>query len=87
MNTNNMTQSISKTDFIGILTVVDPEAVGRIHVYAAKVRSDLAESVEDACDKIGLVFTDDDVDDIVYDLKRGRNSWFDERYCFEIVEI
>ena len=75
-----------------ILIVTNPEAIGSIHVYSAKCSQNLRNDVHaalielDLCDEHG---TDVDVviDEITNELEHGRNYWFNETYCFEVIPV
>ena len=77
---------------MNILIVTNPEAIGSIHVYSAKCSQNLRNDVIAALVELDLRVepsTDVDVviDEITNELEHGRNYWFNETYCFEMIPV
>lgn len=75
-----------------ILIVTNPEAIESIHVYSAKCSQNLRNDVRaalielDLCDEPGT-YVDGVIDEITNELEHGRNYWFNETYCFEMIPV
>lgn len=68
-----------------ILIVTFPEAGNLIHPYAKVIKNDLIEEVEEAFEELDIHVEPEVVEEIAIELEHGRNFWYDEKICFEIV--
>lgn len=77
---------------MNILVVTNPEAVESIHVYSAKCSQNLRNDVLAAFIELGLhvepgMDAGAVIDEITKELEHGRNYWFNEIYCFEVIPV
>ena len=77
---------------MNILIVTNPEAIESIHVYSARCSQNLRNDVIAALVELDLrVEPGEDVDvvidEITNELEHGRNYWFNETYCFEMIPV
>lgn len=70
-----------------ILVVTNPEATDSIHCYSAKMTGDTIWDVEQAFENLGIEVPVSDVEDIAHELSHGRNQWWNETYCFDMIYV
>lgn len=72
-----------------ILTVINRE-VPHPHAYVERYDGttvDLVMKIKDACFKLPLYITEDNINTIKDNLIQNGVYWFDENYCFEIISV
>lgn len=74
---------------VDILTVINRE-VQHPHAYVERydgTTADLIMKIKDACFKLPLYVSEDDITTIKDKLLQNGAYWFDENYCFEIISV
>ena len=77
------------TGNIDILTVINRE-VPHPHAYVERydgTTEDLIMKIKDACFKLPLYVSENDINTIKDNLIQKGVYWFDENYCFEIISV
>lgn len=75
-----------------ILIVTNPEINDPIHCYTAKCTDDMFFDVKTAFEELDIkvsenVIITELIEEIAQELICGRNYWFNETYCFEVVTV
>lgn len=71
-----------------ILIVTNPETCGdTIHVYTARCTDSMLFDVETAFEELGIEVPTSTVEEISNEMLHGRNYWFNETYCFEVIPV
>lgn len=81
-----MTHLLSKDSSIKVLTVINGEAEFP-HCYTARCTDDLKADVELAFKELLIKVDAKVVEDVVQELIHGRVYWYDELYCFDIIDV
>ena len=74
---------------VDILTVINRE-VQHPHEYVERydgTTADLITKIKDACFKLPLYVSEDDINTIKDNLIQNGIYWFDDNYCFEIISV
>lgn len=74
---------------VDILTVINRE-VQHPHAYVERydgTTADLIMKIKDACFKLPLYVSEDDITTIKDNLLQNGIYWFDDNYCFEIISV
>ena len=74
---------------VDILTVINRE-VQHPHAYVEQydgTTTDLIMKITDACFKLPLYVSEDDINTIKDNLIQNGVYWFDDNYCFEIISV
>ena len=74
---------------VDILTVINRE-VQHPHEYVERydgTTADLIMKIKDACFKLPLYVSEDDINTIKDNLIQNGVYWFDDDYCFEIISV
>lgn len=80
---------MTMTGIVDILTVINRE-VPHPHKYVERydgTTADLIMKIKDACFKLPLYVSEDDINTIKDNLIHKGVYWFDENYCFETISV
>ena len=80
---------MTMTGTIDILTIINREDP-HPHEYFERydgTTADLIMKIKDACFKLPLYVSEDDINAINDNLIHKGIYWFDENYCFEIISV
>lgn len=70
--------------------VIEPTNTDNVVVWTDTLTNDeyaIFEAVEAFFEELDIPVSTDVVEDATYLLEHGRNYWFDETYCFAVIEI